>query len=714
MPEPTTITTAWSLPSAALALPGPNGGTAGWTTNVLLVGGRDDTPARADFGVSLPTSESKYIYTGAYGFNLPSDAVIEGFECRVRARGASAVLPAVHLRDAAGGVGSTSLGSTFVLNSGFQDFVFGGPTSNPNAFSAAFVNGSNFGVRLYAIGFAAGAFIEIDSVEIRIYYHRPGAYQLAATVKAKLRLKNRIAPPPFEATAFPTVSMNEPVSVDGEWDTPDGALSPDGIYAESRRISPAGSGTSNDTPTDLLNTKMLGWTIPSIATIKNIRVRIFRGLNASDSAAKLIDHQIKLLRDGVAWGVNKASAAPIAAAGQVVSYVWSGSDLTGLTRSDMLAANFGASQQYYSTTDSPGNGKVRVHWTELRVQWDILAGTIAKTPSVLSPQMRVARPVTATATPASSARAALSVARPLRGTLTVVSTAGPAGIGKIRPVTGSLTATSAATAQLKLGVPKPLSAVVSASFGLADADPPVNYALSGTVRNPLALRPSTLTVTSIASVSGFTRRFREVLPTVWWGDTHPVLDAVLSALVATTIHVFQMIRFADLQTRIRTATGGFLDLISGDFFGTGLPRRESESDDRFRDRIRREIFRERVTRQGISKAIEDLVGTAPRIVEPQRPADTGAYGTPVLAYGTAGCWGSRHLDYQAFVDVTLPSSVGIPFVGGYGTPVLGYSVSGLGVWNDSQPVEDALTAEDVYEVLERNKPVGTVLWVHVR
>ena len=57
--------------------------------------------------------------------------------------------------------------------------------------------------------------------------------------------------------------------------------------------------------------------------------------------------------------------------------------------------------------------------------------------------------------------------------------------------------------------------------------------------------------------------------------------------------IYALIQYAVLQTRIATATDGFLDLISYDFFGGNLPRRSQEKDNPFRARILATLLRPR-------------------------------------------------------------------------------------------------------------------------
>jgi hypothetical protein len=67
------------------------------------------------------------------------------------------------------------------------------------------------------------------------------------------------------------------------------------------------------------------------------------------------------------------------------------------------------------------------------------------------------------------------------------------------------------------------------------------------------------------------------------------------------------------------------------------------------------------------QALTDLTGRAPAIFEPQRPADTGSWDGPTLAYNTAGGYGSLLLPFQYFITAYRPTGVGVANVAGYTT-----------------------------------------------
>jgi hypothetical protein len=124
-------------------------------------------------------------------------------------------------------------------------------------------------------------------------------------------------------------------------------------------------------------------------------------------------------------------------------------------------------------------------------------------------------------------------------------------------------------------------------------------------------------------------RLKRLLPVGWFGDTNPILDAALWGCATAQAWAYTLYLYAKDQTRIKTATDGWLDLISLDFFGNALMRYANQSDPNFRNRILINLFRERTTRPAMEKILFDLTGRAPIIIEPGRPADVGSYGAAV-------------------------------------------------------------------------------------
>jgi len=124
-------------------------------------------------------------------------------------------------------------------------------------------------------------------------------------------------------------------------------------------------------------------------------------------------------------------------------------------------------------------------------------------------------------------------------------------------------------------------------------------------------------------------RLKGLLPPTWFGDSNPILTGALTACSSALAWCYSLYLYAKLQTRISTATDGWLDIAAYDFFGKNLQRSAGQSDDLFRNQMKINLFRERGTRQAIIDILEDMTGKTPYIFEPQRPLDTGAYGAAV-------------------------------------------------------------------------------------
>lgn len=206
-------------------------------------------------------------------------------------------------------------------------------------------------------------------------------------------------------------------------------------------------------------------------------------------------------------------------------------------------------------------------------------------------------------------------------------------------------------------------------------------------------------------------RLKALIPNGWFTvGLSPLRDAVLSGIANTLAFIYSLFAYLRLQTRIATATDGFLDIIAGDFFGNKIYRKFGQSDTSFRATILANILRERGTRKAVASIIEQLTGIDPIIFEPQRPADTGAYGGPGLAYGLVGGYGSLTLPYQAFVTVFRPEGQGIANLSGYGIPAGGYgqpSQLAYASLSQIQGVSDA----DLYAAVESVRPAGYTTWV---
>jgi hypothetical protein len=208
-------------------------------------------------------------------------------------------------------------------------------------------------------------------------------------------------------------------------------------------------------------------------------------------------------------------------------------------------------------------------------------------------------------------------------------------------------------------------------------------------------------------------RIVALVPQKWFADANPIRDAVLNGIAYSLSLAYSILQYAISQTRIMTATDGFLDLISFDFLGTSFPRRSAEQDTPFRQRILANLLRERTTRKGMIDALTTLTGRTPDVFEPARPADTGAYNRPRSGYNVAGRYGSLKLPYQAFLTAYRPSSSGIPTVAGYNRPRAGYSTPSYSKYSNLSQVIGFVTDADLFAAVAAAKPEGTIVWTRL-
>ncbi|MGN5354899.1 hypothetical protein ACQ4P5_23255 [Ralstonia sp. L16] len=209
-------------------------------------------------------------------------------------------------------------------------------------------------------------------------------------------------------------------------------------------------------------------------------------------------------------------------------------------------------------------------------------------------------------------------------------------------------------------------------------------------------------------------RIRGYLPR-WFGDVaqSPIINGLLQGLAYSGAYVYSLYAYAKQQTRILTASDGWLDMIAADFFGLSIRRRTGQSDASFRANIVANLFRERGTRNAISRVLTDLTGRAPTISEPSRPADCGAYDAPNSGYGMAGAYGQVSLTYQAFVQAYRPLGSGIPNVAGYSIVTTGYSAPSQGEYVDASMSSNTVSDADIYAAIESVRPAASIIWTRI-
>jgi hypothetical protein len=236
------------------------------------------------------------------------------------------------------------------------------------------------------------------------------------------------------------------------------------------------------------------------------------------------------------------------------------------------------------------------------------------------------------------------------------------------------------------------------------ASPPPPYT------GPTTVVTAPAPTTPVGSASDIISRIKAVLPP-WFADSNPILNALLAAFGSAWSFVYSLYAYAQLQTRILTATDGWLDLIAQDFFGTSLRRTVNQSDANFRALIIANMFRPRDTRPAISELLRDLTGYTPVIIEPFVPSDCGVYGRGYAGYGAAGAYGSQSIPAQAFIIAYRPAQEGIAIVAGYGISTAGYGSPSQGEYASLSTIPDTISDAAIYAAIDATKAAGTQMWV---
>ena len=230
----------------------------------------------------------------------------------------------------------------------------------------------------------------------------------------------------------------------------------------------------------------------------------------------------------------------------------------------------------------------------------------------------------------------------------------------------------------------------------------------------------------------FTRIKRNLVN--WFGYTKtvpdpntptPVLDALLEGVAETDAFIYSLIQDAELQTRIKTATGFYLDLISQDFFGNNLPRKPSESDFSFRTRILANLLPRQCTRNNIAQIIFNLTNIEPIMIEGFTPLNVGAYDIS-LFYDVGFGYGdyTSNLAYTGIIYAFLPQPKGFYGISGIGfydgvTPVyqdtgfFGYDFFWNNAYIDLSQEVVSVDTNDLVIAIKNAKVYGTQIYLYV-
>lgn len=208
-------------------------------------------------------------------------------------------------------------------------------------------------------------------------------------------------------------------------------------------------------------------------------------------------------------------------------------------------------------------------------------------------------------------------------------------------------------------------------------------------------------------------RLKSWMPSTWFTDNNPTLDALLNGLASTGSFIYSQYAYAIQQSRINTATGDTLDAVAKDFFGVNVVRGVNQSDASFRADISIGLFRERTTRGAVVNALLSLTGQAPMVFEPASAADSGAYNAGTLAYDVGGGYGDLTLNNQAFVTAYRPAGSGTPMVGGYDSPVGGYDSPSLLEYASISMGQAAISDAQILSAINAVRPIGMKVWVQI-
>ena len=248
---------------------------------------------------------------------------------------------------------------------------------------------------------------------------------------------------------------------------------------------------------------------------------------------------------------------------------------------------------------------------------------------------------------------------------------------------------------------------------------------------------------STGDQSDFTSRLLRSLPAGWFPSVAPALNAILQAPAVLLAAAYAMLTYARAQTRIGSASGGNLDLISQGYFGGRLPRLQYELDDPFAARIKYNLTAPRGTQDGMTEMLEQLTGNTPAIFRPNNIQQTGGWATqsdPAAGGGAfalydssalegAGIWGSMALPCQVFIIIAFPRTGFATFAnqggfatqgdaaggGGYGfsTQLNAAAGGGLLSFVDLNSVPGAVTENMIFQQIAEWTPAGYTSWVSI-
>ena len=183
-----------------------------------------------------------------------------------------------------------------------------------------------------------------------------------------------------------------------------------------------------------------------------------------------------------------------------------------------------------------------------------------------------------------------------------------------------------------------------------------SYLVTGSDGNQIQGSDGSLLATDgdLGAIGTAVARLFALLPPWFPAGMAPGLTAILSGPGYVISFIYQTLQYARMQMRVRSAFGGWLDMISYDLYGNNLPR-ATMNDAEFKAAILAALFPPANTKQAIITKLTNLTGLAPIILSPWSPSDMGGYGTNTMGYGVAGSYyGSYKMNAQIFIYAYRP------------------------------------------------------------
>ncbi|MDE2103830.1 MAG: hypothetical protein KGL39_41720 [Patescibacteria group bacterium] len=215
-------------------------------------------------------------------------------------------------------------------------------------------------------------------------------------------------------------------------------------------------------------------------------------------------------------------------------------------------------------------------------------------------------------------------------------------------------------------------------------------------------------------------RLTALTPNGWFPNgASPILSALYAGCGNAIAAIYSLLAYVRNQTRIATATDGFLDLISQDFFGPNLPRGANQSDASYRAAIQLALFPQKATRAAVSNILQQLTGRTPIIIEPFSPGDCGAYGSLAnpnvpCGYNVAGRYGDLQIPYQAFVIAYRPAGAEtLPNIAGYNISTGAYSTPSQSDYVAASTALLNVSDAAIYAAVNNVRPVDSTIWVRI-